>query len=345
MSDFTDALTGVGLNLASGLINTGVQYATSKKLMDYQNKLNIQNWKMANEYNSPSAQMARYKAAGLNPNLVYGSLGQTAAGNISSPSASGINPRINFGSSIADYQIAAQQRKVLQAQEKNMLLNNDQISANIRKTDAETKNIETNTRITEDFYPLKKEAQGFANQMAKFGVDKVTAESKYFELNAALDYQLKVNQTVLQQDKHVLNLVEKLERETNVSKAKAEIALIGAKVLLTRAQTSLTYAQEDLTYANKELTIHQIPLTDAKVKNLAKEFLILDNKLKMFPLEQRSQELKNMYQAIENTIYAGFGRKEAEYKIGPLEIGPIVWMLQNETGKRGFFPIDTSNFK
>lgn len=345
MSAFTDALTGVGLDLASGLINTGVQFATSKKLMDYQNQLNIQNWKMANEYNSPSAQMARYKAAGLNPNLVYGSLGQTAAGNISSPSASGINPRTNFGSSIANFQIAAQQRKLLQAQEKNTLLNNDQIAANIRKTDAETRNIEQNTRITADFYPLKKEAQQFANQMSKFGIDKVTAESKYFEVNAQLDYQLKLNQTVLQQDKHVLNLVEKLERETNVTKSQAEIALIGAKVLLTRAQSSLTFAQKEYTEANTELTQHQIPLTDEKTKNLAKELLILENKLKMFPLEKRSQELKNMYQSIENTIYAGFGRKEADYKIGPLEIGPIVWMLQNEAGKRGFFPIDTSNFK
>lgn len=29
-------------------------------------------WNMQNEYNSPASQMARYKAAGLNPNLIYG---------------------------------------------------------------------------------------------------------------------------------------------------------------------------------------------------------------------------------------------------------------------------------
>lgn len=38
-----------------------------------------------NAYNTPSAQMARYSAAGLNPNLIYGSGGN--AGNQASPAA------------------------------------------------------------------------------------------------------------------------------------------------------------------------------------------------------------------------------------------------------------------
>ena len=37
-------------------------------------------WDMQNAYNSPLAQMERYKAAGLNPNLIYGS-GSPSAGN------------------------------------------------------------------------------------------------------------------------------------------------------------------------------------------------------------------------------------------------------------------------
>lgn len=43
----------------------------------------IADWNMQNTYNSPSAQMARLQAAGLNPNLVYGS--GTDAGGVSSP--------------------------------------------------------------------------------------------------------------------------------------------------------------------------------------------------------------------------------------------------------------------
>lgn len=36
-----------------------------------QNRMNIKNWQMQNEYNTPRNQMARFKDAGLNPNLVY----------------------------------------------------------------------------------------------------------------------------------------------------------------------------------------------------------------------------------------------------------------------------------
>lgn len=45
----------------------------------YSNRQNQKNWEKQNEYNSPSAQMQRYRQAGLNPNLIYGS-GQSSAG-------------------------------------------------------------------------------------------------------------------------------------------------------------------------------------------------------------------------------------------------------------------------
>lgn len=41
-------------------------------LAKMQNQWNIEQWNRENAYNSPAAQMARYKAAGLNPDLIYG---------------------------------------------------------------------------------------------------------------------------------------------------------------------------------------------------------------------------------------------------------------------------------
>lgn len=41
-------------------------------LAKLQNQWNIDQWNRENAYNSPAAQMARYKAAGLNPDLIYG---------------------------------------------------------------------------------------------------------------------------------------------------------------------------------------------------------------------------------------------------------------------------------
>lgn len=54
-------------------------------LAQLQNKWNLEQWNRENEYNSPAQQMARLKAAGLNPDMIYqnGTSGLTAA---SSPS-------------------------------------------------------------------------------------------------------------------------------------------------------------------------------------------------------------------------------------------------------------------
>lgn len=54
-------------------------------LAQLQNKWNLEQWNRENEYNSPAQQMARLKAAGLNPDMMYqnGTSGLTAA---SSPS-------------------------------------------------------------------------------------------------------------------------------------------------------------------------------------------------------------------------------------------------------------------
>ena len=41
-------------------------------MAEYQNQKNIELWNMQNVYNTPSAQMERFKEAGLNPNLIYG---------------------------------------------------------------------------------------------------------------------------------------------------------------------------------------------------------------------------------------------------------------------------------
>jgi len=65
------------------------EYAYSKDLemWNKSNAYNRQQWEDQNVYNSPTQQMERYKEAGLNPNLIYGT-GTTSAGNTSLPSTS-----------------------------------------------------------------------------------------------------------------------------------------------------------------------------------------------------------------------------------------------------------------
>lgn len=58
---------------------------TNKELAEQANQWNLEQWNRENEYNSPLAQMERLRAAGLNPNLVYGNGATTTAAK--SPSA------------------------------------------------------------------------------------------------------------------------------------------------------------------------------------------------------------------------------------------------------------------
>lgn len=47
-------------------------------LKQQENAYNLELWNLANQYNSPAAQMQRYQQAGLNPNLIYGQQNTTS---------------------------------------------------------------------------------------------------------------------------------------------------------------------------------------------------------------------------------------------------------------------------
>lgn len=104
-SILTPSLISGGASLLGGLINAGSQLGTnssqlsySREMYDKQRADALADWKMQNEYNSPSAQMARFKEAGLNPNLIYGQMTnapvvRTSSAQSYSPTA----PQIDLG--------------------------------------------------------------------------------------------------------------------------------------------------------------------------------------------------------------------------------------------------------
>lgn len=73
------SLINAGASIVSSLIgsHSAIQSvreanAANRELAEQANKWNIEQWERENAYNSPAAQMERYQAAGLNPNLIYG---------------------------------------------------------------------------------------------------------------------------------------------------------------------------------------------------------------------------------------------------------------------------------
>lgn len=101
MGIFDGILGGIASSVFGNLgnqISSAQQYKYQKRLMAQQNAYNSQAattsyirmremWEDENNYNTPTAQMARYKDAGLNPNLIYGN-SNPSAGFSSAPSSS-----------------------------------------------------------------------------------------------------------------------------------------------------------------------------------------------------------------------------------------------------------------
>lgn len=65
----------------TGKYNTDMTNQSNRELAEYEWSKNLEMWNMQNEYNSPAAQMQRYKDAGLNPMLMYGDGGGASGGN------------------------------------------------------------------------------------------------------------------------------------------------------------------------------------------------------------------------------------------------------------------------
>jgi len=72
-------LLSAGSNLAGSIVNGIVTAQQNKKARQFEQQQtnlkyqrDLEQWNRSNEYNTPSAQMARYEAAGLNKNLIYG---------------------------------------------------------------------------------------------------------------------------------------------------------------------------------------------------------------------------------------------------------------------------------
>lgn len=107
-----------------------------------QNQWNLEQWQRENDYNSPTAQMARFRAAGLNPNLAYGQMSNGASsptltsGAASSPTdMSAIGNKRNFGQAMQEVLGLEMQKAQIEA-----------IKAGTEKTKADTDNTRETTK-------------------------------------------------------------------------------------------------------------------------------------------------------------------------------------------------------
>ena len=142
-ASITDSLNFAGqiasplLTGAMTLAGTALQAKYNREMVEQQNQYNLDMWKMQADYNSPQAQMQRFVAAGLNPNLIYG---QGNNGNMSAPAE-------QLAAQVPDVQGALS--KIGQAFNiQNLMLN----AQKIREAKAEAKIAEINAKREADHY-------------------------------------------------------------------------------------------------------------------------------------------------------------------------------------------------
>lgn len=141
---------GVG-GAITGPIASAIQISAQRKenernrqynlyLARLQNRWNLEQWQRENDYNSPTAQMARYRKAGMNPNLAYGQ-----------PTLAASSPTLTSGASSTPQDmspIGEGVRTFGQAQQ--MMLNMEMQKAQIDAIKAGTENTKANTEKTSE---------------------------------------------------------------------------------------------------------------------------------------------------------------------------------------------------
>lgn len=128
---------GAILGLVGSLAAAGASAASNRNAADRSNQYNLEYMREAQKYNSAAAQVARLRAAGLNPNLAYG---QIQSGNVSQPSAPNVQPvdYSKFAPSIGELAQTEATYKALQANVEKTKAETDAIRTGIGKTETET---------------------------------------------------------------------------------------------------------------------------------------------------------------------------------------------------------------
>lgn len=220
MGPLGTAAIGLGSSLISSAFGSIFGNNSAKQQFKYQQQLNreafqhdVDMWNRQNAYNTPSAQMERLQAAGLNPNLVYGNGGATNTANNA--------PTYNAGSA-PDVSSARAAAASLANQGFNTALN-------FQLQQVQAANLQADTEL--------KQTQGQLNQTN----NELALLDKYLKQNTVDDnirYQLEKwkQDLVLGRNQIKLGDQQFLLNQSQMKKLDAEVGFVLANTKLTKEQ-------------------------------------------------------------------------------------------------------------
>lgn len=227
------ALIGAGVGgaqLATGAVSNrknrayGQQMATrnhafAREMYERQRQDALADWASQNEYNSPAQIMARLKAAGLNPNLVYGSGSSFATATTvrSSSQGSGSNPPVHndpsaimqglgtLGNILSEFL----QLQKTQAQTDNLRIQKELIDRDIAYREAGTRALDSGTAMSQYDLRFKERMQETRATQESATLTKTIADTQ-FTIDQNQRNELKNSSDIAKTAQEILN--QKVER-------------------------------------------------------------------------------------------------------------------------------------
>ena len=204
-----------------------------------QNKANVDLWKQQMDYNTPTNQMARFAAAGLNPRLMYT---QGDAGTAGPP------PKMENPTTRAYQQTAASTEAMMQ------------YALQMRLQGAQIQNLESQNKVIEQ--------QAITETIKQAGM-LVGTETERFNLGLARKLENNSIQVAIANLEKLSADIERSKAETNLTNANigrtlADTERIKVDKILTEANIRRTEAERERIYANIAQIRQDIEYTELK---------------------------------------------------------------------------------
>lgn len=205
------------------------QEGFTQKMAEQTHQWNIEDWERQNEYNKPSAQLERLKAAGINPNAAGGVAPSTASTAVTSDLPSTPSALASNLGALASLITAQQNSKLIDAQRENLEADT-KLKTEKSVTESETRDLvkgmmksETDLNNSNVKLNIKKEqlTDEQINEV-KASVDKLTKESA----NLAKEFEI-LDQELILKKKEVNWYDKRVQQELRESASR--IGLNGAQ--------------------------------------------------------------------------------------------------------------------
>lgn len=268
---------------------TMINRAADKKLSQEQFKVNQEQWNLQNQYNSPSQQVARLKAAGLNPAIAYG-------GNSSVTGNSDPAPNLDYGDVIASSPV------IDPTVASNVFSQLANVTADVDLKRAQTENYQANTARTK--------------KLTNAEYDQLTSVTRYNEaLTDVAVKQLDELQNKIQlldldiDEKKMLNEILENSKDARIKAYTLENDLTAENIKNVNKQTSVYEETINNLIADTKLKVSQKAVADEQKYNVKQQTYLFQSQMRVLAEQAKvfKQEVKKI------SADANLSDKEGKY--------------------------------